>query len=83
MLLVVDRREDLMPSPPEAGPRSTERALRHMGWPFPVDGNYTAPQPPARRIAQAQPTRPEPRQLPRRAPAPVAIPVPMFALELA
>lgn len=83
MLLVVDRREDLMPSPPEANPRSTERALRHMGWPFPVSENYTAPQPPARRMPQAQPPRPEPRHAPRRAPAPVAMPVPMFALELA
>jgi hypothetical protein len=87
MLLVVERREDTMLPPPAEAPRSTERALRHMGWPFPVS-NYTVPLPPPRRPVPAQAVAPvqvpafRPVAEPRRAPA-TRLPVAELALEVA
>lgn len=82
MLLVVERREDpFLPPPADAAPRSTERALRHMGWPFPVN-DYTVPLPSLRRAATTRPTTvavPEPR----RAPSPMTMQEPALALEVA
>jgi hypothetical protein len=71
MLLVVERREDpMLPPPADAAPRSTERALRHMAWPFPVN-DYTAPLPAPRRpvALPAKAPAPVPRRLPTLRPA--------------
>jgi hypothetical protein len=84
MLLVIESREDLMPVPTEEAPRSTATALRHMGWPFPVDEPATAPtrarpaRPPVSNVVALKPV-PTPvveRDRPRRM-------LPLFQLELA
>lgn len=46
MVLIVDPREFHLLAPQEAAPRSTERALRHMHWPFaPGEGPARRPLP--------------------------------------
>jgi len=85
MLMVIETREDLAPIPADPTPRSTERALQAMGWPFPVDDTRPQPRRPlpltARTNVVPMPTpatpmpaaRPEPRRVARLA-------VPLFAL---
>jgi hypothetical protein len=90
MLLVIESREDLAAIPADTAPRSTEQALRAMGWPFPVDDAVPTPRRPlpvAARPSNVVPLKP--------APAPVVTPVlpeprraarralPLFGLELA
>lgn len=84
MLLVIESRADLAPIPTESAPRSTECALRHMGWPFPVSDTTPRRAPPVRATALATPAPPAslpiPALEPRRNPRPA---LPLFALELA
>lgn len=83
MLLVIESREDLAPVPADTAPRSTEQALRAMGWPFPVDHAPVVPRrplplaarsnvvtfkpAPAPVVAPATAPTAEPRRAPRRA----------------
>ena len=86
MLMVIETREDLAPIPADPTPRSTERALQAMGWPFPVDDTKPTPRRPlplAAKTSNVVPmpipaapmpaARPEPRRVAR-------VAVPLFAL---
>jgi len=86
MLMVIETREDLAPIPADPTPRSTERALQAMGWPFPVDDARPQPRRPIPLAAKtnnvvpltmpATPmpaARPEPRRVAR-------VAIPLFAL---
>ena len=88
MLLVIETREDLAPIPADPTPRSTERALQAMGWPFPVD-TAPAPRRPLPLAAKPNNVVPLPIPAPAATPLPAAIPeprrvarvsVPLFAL---
>ena len=92
MLLVIESRTDLTPVPTEAAARSTETALRNMGWPFPVDDAVPTPRRPipiaasasnvvALKPAPVSPPAPTPTVEPRRIAARRALPA--FGLELA
>jgi hypothetical protein len=88
MLMVIETREDLAPIPADPTPRSTERALQAMGWPFPVDDSRPQPRHPLPLQAKANNVVPMPTPVPS-APLPAARPeprrvariaVPLFAL---
>ena len=92
MLLVIESRTDLTPVPTEAAARSTEIALRNMGWPFPVDDSVPTPRRPlpiAARASNVVALKPAPAAAP--APPPFVEPhriaarraLPAFGLELA
>ena len=80
MLMVIETREDVAPIPADPTPRSTERALRAMGWPFPVDNATPRPQRPL--PLAAKPTNVVPL-IPTPAPTPVATPEPRRAARIA
>jgi hypothetical protein len=87
MLLVIESRADLMSLPAETAPRSTARALEHMGWPFPVD-DAPAPRRPlplrATNVVALRPAVPAPSPVePRRSAARAALATSRFVPVLA
>lgn len=82
MLMVIETREDMAPIPVDPTPRSTERALQAMGWPFPVD--HSAPRPRRPLPIAAKPSNvvslPTPAPV---LPTPAAVPEPRRAARIA